>query len=752
MMSDEPLASKSEPDRTFSAILADAQAITGAPIAALYRTDLATQRLVRVASVGVTDPLLSPPWAPLGVGLVGRCGTSGEVVLSEDIATDAHHANYWSLKQLGIRSALAVPLQFQRSTIGVIGALHVEPGRFTQEHADRLAAFAADVAPTVEKLWRWQDEGASLSQVKDPRWLYQLRLDRVRELGVLIHSLDDIDQVIDCALEAMAELTWASRVFIALVDEEAGVIRAHRGINVSPELMAETVRKLYSAPSPEEDILAYVARTRTPTFTRVGDPRLNSGTAARHGASRYALTVPLIGRSGLLGTLTAGWNHESLFDPLLLRITTILADHLAAAMETHRLVQRERRQRIVAEELHVVARKITAGLSLEEGLSAVIRAVEKLLGAASASVYLAEPSGLLPERRYTTRYTGEPHWEDRRNRISRHGPTATALRTGKPVVIDDLQSEVDLRQFDSEDIRTVAAVPVFHDERIIGVLYANWSTRRRCDRSDIQLLETLAAYGAVAIENARLHDRLVKEARLEEANRRAEEAVEARLRLQEFMAMISHDLKGPLAIVLGYAQLIRQRAGEAGDQNDLLAARGIEKAARRTLGLLDDLLDAAQIGAGRFRAQPVETDLIDLARQVVEEQRSTTTTHQISLEAPEHLDGYWDAQRIGQVLTNLISNAIKYSPDGGEVRVTVQAEDDEVKICVADQGPGIEPENIPHLFHPFFRAKSPRPTKGTGLGLFISKGIVESHGGRIWFETDPGHGTKFWVALPLSST
>lgn len=751
-MSDELGTRQSEIDRTFSAILSDAQAITGAPIAALYRTDLATQRVVRVASVGVTDPLLSPSWAPLGVGLVGRCATSGEVILSKDVATDALHANYWSLKQLGVRSALAVPLPYQGSTIGVVGALHVEPDRFTQEHADRLADFATDVAPTVEKVWRWQDQGASLSQAKDPFWLYQLRLDRVRELGVLIHSLDDIDQAIDCALEAMAELTWASRVFISLVDEDAGVIRAHRGINVSPGLLAETVRKLYSEPSPDEDILAYVARTRAPTFTRIGDPRLNARTAARHGGSRYALTVPLIGRSGVLGTLTAGWNHDALVDPLLLSITTILADHLASAMDTHRLVQLERRQRIVAEELHAVARKITAGLSLEDGLSAVIRAVEKLLGAASASVYLAEPSGLLPERRYTTRYTGEPHWEDRKGRLSRHGPTATALRTGRPVVIDDLQSEVDLRRYDTEEIRTVAAVPISHDDRIIGVLYANWPIRRRCDRSDIQLLETLAAYGAVAIENARLHQRRVQEARLEEANRRAEEAEEARQRLQEFMAMISHDLKGPLAIVLGYAQLIRHRAGESGDQSDLVAARGIEKAVRRTLGLLDDLLDAAQIGAGRFRIQPTELNLVDLARQVIDEQRSTTSTHQLILEAPEHLDGFWDAQRMGQVLTNLISNAIKYSPDGGEVRVVLQANGDEATVCVVDQGPGIDRENVPYMFHPFFRAKTPRPTKGTGLGLYIAKGIVESHGGRIWFETDPGHGTKFWVALPLAKT
>jgi GAF domain-containing protein len=561
-MSDELLVSQPEPDRTFSSILSDARMIIGASIATLHRTDLATKRVLRVASAGAPEPLPSPSWTPLGVGLVGRCAYSGEPYLSTDIEKDPRGAHYWALKYLDVHAAVAVPLTMQRTTIGVLGAMHPRPGYFTSEHTKQLLAFAHDVAPTIQKLWSWQDRGASLSQVKDPRWLYELRLERVRQISAMIHSLDDIEQVYECALDAIAELTWAARVFIALVDEEAGVIRGHRGVNAPPELLAETVRRLYSAPSPDEDILAYVVRTREPAFTRLGDRRLNAATAARHGGSRYALTVPLIGRSGVLGTLTAGWNHETLADPALIGIVTILADHVAAAMDTHRLLQSERRQRLIAEELNVVARRITAGLSLEDSLTAVLRAVERLLGAVSSSVYLAEPSGLLPERRYTTRYTGQPHWEDRRGLISANGPTATALKTGQAVVIDDLQNEPEMRRLDSEEVRTTAAVPIHHDDRIIGVLYANWRERRHCAPADIRLLETLATYGAVAIENARLHTHLVEKARLEEANRRAREAEEERRRFQEFVAMASHDLKGPLSIALGYAQLLRQQPAE----------------------------------------------------------------------------------------------------------------------------------------------------------------------------------------------
>jgi signal transduction histidine kinase len=179
-----------------------------------------------------------------------------------------------------------------------------------------------------------------------------------------------------------------------------------------------------------------------------------------------------------------------------------------------------------------------------------------------------------------------------------------------------------------------------------------------------------------------------------------------------------------------------------------VAVQGIEKAARRMSRLMNDLLDAARIGAGGFEVQPAFLDLIDVTRQVVEEQQATTTAHRLLLEGPERLEGMWDGQRISQVLANLISNAIKYS-QGGDVCISVRPACGEVIIAVSDQGPGIDPADVSRLFQPFVRIHNARPTAGSGLGLYIAKGIVESHAGRIWVDSEPGKGSTFLIALPL---
>ncbi len=143
-------------------------------------------------------------------------------------------------------------------------------------------------------------------------------------------------------------------------------------------------------------------------------------------------------------------------------------------------------------------------------------------------------------------------------------------------------------------------------------------------------------------------------------------------------------------------------------------------------------------------------DLAALARQTVEEQRYTATTHSLSLQAPPCLEGSWDSDRMSQLLTNLISNAVRYSPKDSDVRVAVRQLPDSAVISVCDHGIGIPPEQQDLLFRPFSRLDGAKARKGTGLGLYICKAIVEAHHGRIWVESEQGKGTSFHVSLPLA--
>jgi signal transduction histidine kinase len=230
--------------------------------------------------------------------------------------------------------------------------------------------------------------------------------------------------------------------------------------------------------------------------------------------------------------------------------------------------------------------------------------------------------------------------------------------------------------------------------------------------------------------------------------RHAQDAEAAHQQLQQFLGMVTHDLSTPLSALLGYLQWLRRSAGQTTPEKQQWALSSIESAATRMCRLVDDLRDAEHTGASQFVLRRAPLDLTEIVRRVVALQQSTTASHHLILDAPEHLEAVWDGERLGQLLANLISNAIKYSPAGGDVRVTVREVASEAVVSVSDQGIGLSRAQIERLFQPFTRLYSGREIKGTGLGLYICKAIVEAHGGRIWVESTPDQGSTFTVTLP----
>ena len=217
-------------------------------------------------------------------------------------------------------------------------------------------------------------------------------------------------------------------------------------------------------------------------------------------------------------------------------------------------------------------------------------------------------------------------------------------------------------------------------------------------------------------------------------------------RQREFVAMVAHDLKNPLTTIKGYAQLLRRRGAY-----DERVVETIVAQADRLERLIDDLRDVARIEAGGLVLRRAETDLAALVRGCVEEAQALSGAHAIRLDMPPApIVGRWDAGRLAQVMGNLLDNAIKYSPRGGEIKVAITAGGDAVQVTVADAGIGMAPEVAARVFERFYRAPGGEATdrKGLGLGLFISKAVVEAHGGRIAVEATPDTGSTFRVTLP----
>jgi PAS domain S-box-containing protein len=331
---------------------------------------------------------------------------------------------------------------------------------------------------------------------------------------------------------------------------------------------------------------------------------------------------------------------------------------------------------------------------------------------------------------------------------AKHG-LGLVLRTGEPELIPDAspellvspdeQSAVQRTEFlERCHIRSYMAVPLVHAGRILGAIAFGVSeSSRRFTPEDLSLAMELARRCAVALENARLYTE-------------AREATRAR---EEVLSIISHDLQTPLgAIRLGVGLMRRLLRRGAREEDVARTADTIERASDRLLRLVQDLVDFARMERGKLtiRVQPedaaaIVSDALEIVRPLADEGRIT-----LGLDLPAGLKRVaCDRHRIMQVLQNIIGNALKVVPPGGAVRVVARATTSELVLSVIDEGPGIPPEDLPHVFERYWRGKQLR-YEGSGLGLTIARGIIEAHGGHIWAESQVGRGTTFSFSLPLA--
>ena len=217
-----------------------------------------------------------------------------------------------------------------------------------------------------------------------------------------------------------------------------------------------------------------------------------------------------------------------------------------------------------------------------------------------------------------------------------------------------------------------------------------------------------------------------------------------------FISVISHELKTPVALIKGYVGTLRREDANWDREivNDSLAV--IEEEADRLTGLIENLLDASRLQAGGLSINLSDVALNVVANRIATRFQTQSSMHKIIVDFPENfpiISG--DETRLEQVLSNLVSNAIKYSPQGGEIRITGQVRPSQVIVCVSDQGPGVAPEDIPHIFDRFYRSSdAKRNTKGAGLGLYLARAVIEAHGGRIWVDPRPGDGARICFSIP----
>lgn len=220
----------------------------------------------------------------------------------------------------------------------------------------------------------------------------------------------------------------------------------------------------------------------------------------------------------------------------------------------------------------------------------------------------------------------------------------------------------------------------------------------------------------------------------------------------EYLALISHDLRNPLTAIKGHADLLCRLLTRQGLNREVASAEAIVKSAGRMNSMIQDLVESARLESGRLEMREEPVDLCHLVRQIVGRVGSIEDQQRLRVETPDWVPpALVDADRIERAIVNLASNGLKYSPPDSPVVLRVEKRDGEILIAVVDQGVGIPGAELPYLFQRFYRAKTNRQSEGLGLGLYITRLIVEAHGGRIWVESTPGKGSSFFCTLPLSS-
>jgi signal transduction histidine kinase len=241
-----------------------------------------------------------------------------------------------------------------------------------------------------------------------------------------------------------------------------------------------------------------------------------------------------------------------------------------------------------------------------------------------------------------------------------------------------------------------------------------------------------------------------------EAERGARAAAEKALNMRdEFLSVASHELKTPLTALSAYAQLALRRIKRQGQiEPDRVeqALQTITGQAERLTRLLGQLLDISRLESGKLSLEPQLTDVRALLEQVLLAAEPSTDQHIFALEAPASLEAMVDPLRLEQVVVNLLDNAVKYSPDGGRIELVVSRPTPELfELSVRDHGLGIPPEKRGHIFERFYQAHANAQRGGMGLGLYITRQIIELHGGSIRAEFPPDGGTRFVVELPIGA-
>ena len=390
-----------------------------------------------------------------------------------------------------------------------------------------------------------------------------------------------------------------------------------------------------------------------------------------------------------------------------------------------------------------ISRVLNSKSDIDDLLTYIIREAASLTESEAASILLLDRK--TRQLRFKAASQMQPEMIDMPVPLS-NSIAGAIITSNRPLIIDDVGKDPrwnpDVSQAIEFRTRSILGVPMHDMDRPVGVLEALNKHEGSFTYEDVETLAILADQAGVAVERARLIEEL------RQANTELNELDQTK---SSFIALASHELRTPLSVILGYVSFLRDEAtSETAEQLDYVMT-----AAVRLRSLIQDMLNFQYTAAGENKLHLKQVDCVEMLREIVDSRDETAMAKQqsitISLPAAK-IPVFVDMGMIEVVINNLLGNAIKFTPQGGHIEITLSKQVDEVWITVSDDGIGIPSEKLERIFTRFYQVEDHmrRHYEGMGLGLAIAKELVELHHGRIWVENKQPKGSKFFVALPLT--
>jgi PAS domain S-box-containing protein len=659
------------------------------------------------------------PIIPVGQGITGHVAATGQAYRSSDTADDPLYQRADSQT----RSELSVPLLIGEQVIGVINAESVRPHAFTQADERLLTTLAGQLATAIQKVRLLAAERRQLKE-----------LSALHAVALASNQATDENVLIETATAIVGEALYPNNFGVLLLNEESGELMTHSSYH----------GEIFTIP-PGQGITGRVASTGQPL--RLNDVRLDPAFLNIDPDSRSELCVPLLAGRRVIGVINTESNQLNAFSEADERFLTTFAGQLATAIARTRLFAETREALAREQRLNEVAHMISGDLELPTLLRNVVRLAAELVGAEAGILGLVSADGESLEHSYSFNL---PQTVSNQPTPRGRGIAWEVVHSGWPVMLAEYgQHPQAMADWVALEVHAVICVPVIAGTvRLGAITLFGWNPAKRFTPRDLAVAESAGRQAGVAIQNARLYS---------EAQQRAEELALALARQEEldrlkseFIQNVSHELRTPLSIVHGYAELLG--SNEFGP----LAAEQVEpiniivRRVQMLTKLVDDFTAILSAEAQAMRPEAVELEpLIEvmLTDFLVSANKAGV---ELAAEIEPTPAVYGDPGQLRRIFDNLLGNALKFTPAGGQITVRLWPEADDVLLEVADTGIGIPPEQIGRVFERFYQVDGSMTRRygGTGLGLALVKEIVEAHGGTVQLESRVGQGSKFRIHLP----